>query len=153
MDSPEPLPEFATGSVFFPIFVYVTIVVMMSLVVSSLHPPTRRLLRISLKQIWLVLRQMVGWLFIIIGLLGMILPGPGIPFFILGVLLVGRRHHVLRRSWVFIRLTLRHWRRRPGLIGRAALLAHWQLQFVRRQLRPIFRSHNTQQQEQREDVP
>jgi hypothetical protein len=139
MDSLWVLPEFININTYSEYFFYAIAVVLISLLVASLHPSTRRLLSLNLQRAWLILRQMLGWLLIIIGLLGMILPGPGIPFFVLGVLLVGRRHHLLRRSWLALRLGLRHLGRRPGLIGHLAQLTYRQLQHVRTQVRPMLR--------------
>jgi hypothetical protein len=139
MDELWVLPEFIHIHTYSEYFLYVITVVLIGLLVASLHSPTRRLLSLNLQRAWLILRQVLGWLLIVIGLLGMILPGPGIPFFVLGVLLVGRRHHLLRRSWLALRLGLRRLGRRPGLIGRGAQLAYRQLQHVRTQVRPMLR--------------
>lgn len=133
------LPEFIKISVYSDYFFYVITIILIGLLVSSLHPPTRRLLSLNLQRAWLILRQVLGWLLISIGILGMILPGPGIPFFVLGVLLVGRRHHLLRRSSVMLRLHLRRLGRRPGIIGRGAQLARQQFHRVRTHARPVFR--------------
>lgn len=139
MDSLWTLLESININTYLIYFFYVIIGVVISLLVASLHPPTRRLLSLNLQRAWLMLRQVLGWLLIIIGLLGMILPGPGIPFFVLGVLLVGRRHHLLRRSWLVLRLYLRRLSRHPGLIGRLAQVTYRQLQHVRAQVRPMLR--------------
>ena len=39
---------------------------------------------------WAIVRQVIGWRCVVVGLLLFILPGPGIPLLIIGVLLVGR---------------------------------------------------------------
>ncbi|WP_129670887.1 hypothetical protein [Candidatus Chloroploca sp. Khr17] len=117
-----------------------TLVVLSSLLAAILLILAHRLFTFNLYHAWLVLRQIVGWLLIIIGLLGMILPGPGIPFFVLGVLLVGRRHHLIRRSWVLLRLSLRRLGQRPGLLGRAAQFAYRHIQRMRAQIRPMLRN-------------
>jgi hypothetical protein len=139
MDSLWVLPEFININAYSEYFFYVITIIVIGLLVASLHPPFRRLLSFNLQRAWLILRQVLGWLLIIIGILGMILPGPGIPFFVLGVLLVGRRHHLLRRSWLALRLCLRRLSRRPGMIGQGAQLAYRQLQHVRTQVRPMLR--------------
>lgn len=132
--------EINTVRIFLDPFFDATLVVLSSLLAAMVLILTHRLFSFNLYQAWLVLRQIVGWLLIIIGILGMILPGPGIPFLVLGVLLVGRRHHLIRRSWITLRLHLRRLGQRPGLIGRAAQFAYRQIQSMRAQLRPILRN-------------
>jgi hypothetical protein len=117
--------------------------VLACLLIGSLHSPFRKQLITKLRRIWTISRQVVGWILIIIGILGMILPGPGIPFFILGVLLVGRRHPLLRRGWVALRLRLRNLARRPGFIGRSAQLGRRALQQLRAQIGPLLRNADT----------
>jgi hypothetical protein len=148
MDELWVLPELIKINIPSDCFFYVITVVMIGLLVASLHPPTRRLLSLNLQRAWLLLRQVLGWLLIIIGILGMILPGPGIPFFVLGVLLVGRRHHLLRRSSVLLRLHLRRLGRRPGIIGRGAQLARQQFHRVRTHVRPLFRKFDPRHRHQ-----
>jgi hypothetical protein len=107
--------ELAAIPVWFDVCFILSAFVLVCLLIGSIHPPFRSLLKTQGRRIWTISRQVVGWLLIIIGILGMILPGPGIPFFILGVLLVGRRHPLLRRGWVILRLHLRNLARRPGV--------------------------------------
>jgi len=77
---------------------------------------------------WATLRQVIGWGCVVIGLLLFILPGPGIPLLIIGVMLVGRRHPLIRRISVGVKLILRRWARQPGVRGwigmRGKRLAH-----------------------------
>lgn len=77
---------------------------------------------------WATLRQVIGWGCIVIGLLLLILPGPGIALLIIGLMLVGRRHPLIRRISVGVKLTLRTWARQPGVRGwigkRGKRLAH-----------------------------
>jgi hypothetical protein len=140
MDAAWSVPELSIlaspPAVFFNLIVFGLV----CLLVGSLHPPFRRRLRVPLRVAWSIGRQVLGWILIIIGILGMILPGPGIPFFILGVLLIGRRHPLLRRGWVTLRLYLRALARRPGRLGRAAHLGRNALHQVRSQVRPLMRS-------------
>jgi hypothetical protein len=66
---------------------------------------------------WAIVRQVIGWGCIVIGLLLFILPGPGIPLLIIGVMLVGRRHPLIRRISVGVKLCLRGWAHQPGVRG------------------------------------
>jgi hypothetical protein len=131
--SPELMPAFAPG---LPLFV-LALLVLVSLLAVLAHPAPRGALRTRL---WPVVRPVLGWVLLGIGVLGLILPGPGIPFFILGVLLVGRRHPLLRQSWVALRLRLRGLARRPGLPGRSGRLASLLLRQVRAQVGPLLRA-------------
>lgn len=77
---------------------------------------------------WPVMRQVLGWFFIVLGLLGIVLPIlQGVLFLVIGIALVGRRNIVIRRSSVFIKRLLRRWAAHPhrlfGSLGRAALRA------------------------------
>jgi hypothetical protein len=139
MDGEHCLFELAAIAVRYDLCFILGAFILVCLLVVSIHPPFRGLLKTQGRQIWAISRQVVGWLLIIIGVLGMILPGPGIPFFILGVLLVGRRHPLLRRGWVMLRLHLRKLARRPGIIGRSAKLGWHALQRARAQIRPLLR--------------
>jgi len=77
---------------------------------------------------WATLRQVIGWGCVVIGLLLLILPGPGIPLLIIGLMLIGRRHPLIRRISVEVKLFLRRWARQAGLRGwigkRGKRLAH-----------------------------
>lgn len=60
--------------------------------------------------IWPILRQVLGWLFIVLGILGIFLPIlQGVLFLVIGVTLVGHRNPVVR--WVSARykVLLRRW--------------------------------------------
>ncbi len=62
-------------------------------------PHERKLLRDWLLHLWVVMRPILGWFFIILGILGVILPIlQGIIFLVLGAALIGRRHPLVR--WV-----------------------------------------------------
>jgi hypothetical protein len=76
-----------------------------------------RMMRAWLRRCWPVVRQLLGWLLICIGGLGVILPGPGIPFLVAGAALVGRRHPLIRRVVVVFKLYVRSWAQRSGLRG------------------------------------
>jgi hypothetical protein len=68
----------------------------------------RKTLDTGFPLLWARIRYILGWCCIGLGLLGSILPViPGIPFFILGVALVGRRDQTLRRCVVLLKLNLR----------------------------------------------
>jgi hypothetical protein len=90
----------------------------------------RRGLSITWRLIWPLLRQVLGWLFILLGLLGLVLPVlQGVLFLVIGVALVGRRNWLIRRSILIFKRFLRRWAavRAPliGAAGRVALRAQW----------------------------
>ena len=79
---------------------------------------------------WVVLRQVLGWFFILLGLLGLVLPVlQGVLFLVIGVALVGRRNWLIRRSLLVFKRFLRRWAavQTPlvGGAGRIALRAQW----------------------------
>jgi hypothetical protein len=81
--------------------------------------------------LWPVVRQVLGWIFILLGLLGLVLPLlQGVLFLVIGLALVGRRNWLLRRSTIVIKRFLRRWAavQTPliGTAGRLALRAQWQ---------------------------
>lgn len=65
----------------------------------------------------MIVRRAIGWGCIVVGLFALILPGPGIPLLIIGVMLVGWRHSLLRRAIVVLKLRLRRWAQQPGVRG------------------------------------
>lgn len=74
------------------------------------------------------LRVMVGGGLIVVGILGVVLPVlPGMPFLILGTLVMGRRSRPLRRSSVAGKRFLQRWaaHERPWVarVGRWSLMA------------------------------
>ncbi len=76
--------------------------------------------------LWLSARVILGCAFILLGILGVILPIlPGMPWLIIGTLLIGRRSRLLRHVSVWGKLTLRRWavldRPIAGALGRWAL--------------------------------
>src|SRR3954469_16924978 len=90
----------------------------------------RRGLSIAWGLIWPLLRQVLGWLFILLGLLGLVLPVlRGVLFLVIGVALVGRRNWLIRRSTLIFKRFLRRWAavQNPiiGGAGRIALRTQW----------------------------
>jgi uncharacterized membrane protein YbaN (DUF454 family) len=90
----------------------------------------RRGVAIAWRLIWPLLRQALGWFFILLGLLGLVLPVlQGVLFLVIGVTLVGRRNWLIRRSMLIFKRGLRRWAaaRAPlvGAAGRIALRAQW----------------------------
>jgi hypothetical protein len=88
------------------------------------------LLASAWRLLWPVMRQVLGWIFIILGLLGLVLPVlQGVLFLVIGIALVGQRHWLLRRVRILIKRGLRRWAalRVPviGPAGRIALRAQW----------------------------
>ena len=87
-------------------------------------------LLIAWRLIWPLLRQVLGWFFILLGLLGLVLPVlQGVLFLVIGVALVGRRNWLIRRSMLVFKRFLRRWATvRAPLVagaGRLALRAQW----------------------------
>jgi hypothetical protein len=94
---------------------------------------------IAWRVIWPVFRQTVGWLFILLGLIGLVLPVlQGVLFLVIGIALVGRRHPLIRRSGVSFKLFLRRWAAldTPVIapLGRIALRAQQQVSRQRRHM-------------------
>lgn len=90
-------------------------------------------------RVWPVLRPILGWSFIAIGLLGVLLPViPGMPLLFPGIALVGRRTRLIRWSAVQIKRALRRWAplRLPliGPVGMWALRAQHQISRQRRRV-------------------
>ena len=86
----------------------------------------RRCLRTTWHYVGLWLRLILGWFFIGLGVLGVILPIlPGMPWLIIGTWLIGRRSRLFRKTGVAGKRFLRRWaaHQRPviGGLGRWAL--------------------------------
>ena len=91
----------------------------------------RRILASIWWLLWPIIRQLLGWLFIVLGLLGLVLPVlQGVLFLVIGIALVGQRNWLIRRSRLVCKRFLRRWAavRTPliGPAGRLALRAQWQ---------------------------
>ncbi len=85
-----------------------------------------------------MVRNIIGWPLILIGLIATPLPIPiGIPLLVIGTLLVGTRSPLIRRSLVSLKLLLRRWARVQvpviGGIGRFFLLKQQQMARTYRQ--------------------
>lgn len=90
-------------------------------------------------RVWPVLRQILGWCCIALGLLGLVLPIlQGVLFLVIGVALVGRRNIVIRWSAVRFKQFVRRWAGLDlplvGWLGRLALRAQQQTSRQRRRL-------------------
>jgi hypothetical protein len=101
----------------------------------------RRTLGSAWRYAWPVIRQVLGWLCIFLGLLGLLLPLlQGIPLLVIGITLVGRRHPLIRWASVRLKLGLRRWAALPtpliGPLGRLALRVQRE---TSRQLRHLHR--------------
>ncbi|MGQ9926421.1 MAG: hypothetical protein ACUVS4_06075 [Chloroflexaceae bacterium] len=97
------------------------------------------LLRTALLAIWLVLKPVLGWFFILIGLIGMPMPiVNGLIFLLIGLALVGPRNRLIRWSRVHLKLFLKEWAAHPvPLIGRIGHLAWRSAQQISRQHRRL----------------
>jgi hypothetical protein len=118
----------------------------------------RRRLAIAWRRVWPVFRQVLGWLCILLGLLGLVLPVlQGVIFLVIGIALVGRRHPLIRYVTVYFKLFLRRWAalQTPviGPLGRLALRGQQNLSRQRRRLHFwwVERRLNTQQKAQSDD--
>ena len=97
---------------------------------------------VSWPAIWRAIRPALGWICIVIGLLGVVLPiFPGMPFLVPGIALVGRRNRLIRWSSVTCKRTLR--RLAPLQTPLLGPLARWALraqhEFSRRRRRLAWR--------------
>jgi hypothetical protein len=89
--------------------------------------------------LWPVLRQVLGWIFILLGLVGLVLPIlQGVIFLVIGIALVGRRNRLIRWVSVCLKLFLRRWAALStpliGPLGRMALRGQQELSRQRRRL-------------------
>jgi hypothetical protein len=103
------------------------------------HYNLRRRLAIAWRIIWPVFRQTLGWLFILLGLIGLVLPVlQGVIFLVIGIALVGRRNPLIRRVSVLFKIFLRRWAaldmRLIGPLGRVALRGQHEISRQRRRL-------------------
>src|SRR5690242_19712629 len=104
---------------------------------------TRTSYRRSLYFTWWLLRQVLGWFFILLGLLGLVLPVlQGVLFLVIGVALVGRRNWLIRRSLLVFKRFLRRWAAAPQPLvrrtGQIALRAQWKCSRESRHLHRRF---------------
>ena len=113
----------------------------------------RRRLAIAWRVVWPVFRQVLGWLLILLGLVGLVLPVlQGVIFLVIGIALVGRRHPLIRYVSVYFKLFLRRWAavQTPliGPLGRMALRGQQEVSRQRRRLHFwwIERQHRTRQE-------
>jgi hypothetical protein len=88
---------------------------------------------------WPIVRQVLGWFFIGLGLLGIVLPVlQGVLFLMIGIALVGRRNVVIRWAAVRFKQFVRRWAALDlpliGSLGRLALRAQQESSRRRRQL-------------------
>lgn len=88
---------------------------------------------------WPVVRQVIGWAAIILGLIGLVLPIlQGVLLLVIGIALVGRRNWLIRYCSVHFKLFLRRWAKVQipviGPCGRLALRAQQQVSRQRRHL-------------------
>jgi hypothetical protein len=87
--------------------------------------------------LWFILRPILGWAFILIGLIGMPLPiVNGLIFLVIGLALVGPRNKLIRWSRIHLKLLLNRWAAlsTPG-IGALGRLAQRSARQVSRQHR------------------
>lgn len=85
------------------------------------------------------MRPAIGWLLVVVGLSGLILPIiPGIPLMVVGTAMVGRRDRSLRWFAVHWKLMLKRWSLQPHPLlkrtGRWAWVAQMQLSRQMRRL-------------------
>jgi hypothetical protein len=90
--------------------------------------------------LWFVLKPTLGWLLIVVGLIGMPMPiMNGVIFLVLGIALVGPRNRLIRWSRVNIKLLLTRWAALDtpvvGPLGRLALRSAQSLSRQNRRMR------------------
>lgn len=95
------------------------------------------LLRALLFGLWAVLKPVLGWLLIVVGLIGMPMPiMNGVIFLVIGLALVGHRNRLIRWSRVQIKLLLVWWAALDTpLVGPLGRLARRSAQAISRQHR------------------
>lgn len=101
------------------------------------------LLRALLVGAWFVLKPILGWTLIVIGLIGMPMPiVNGVIFLVIGLALVGHRNRVIRWSRIQIKLLLQRWAALDtpliGPIGRLARRSAQELSRQHRRMRWWF---------------
>lgn len=85
---------------------------------------------------WFVLKPILGWLLIVVGLIGMPMPiMNGVIFLVIGLALVGQRNRVIRWSRVKIKLLLRWW------AGLDTPVVGWLGRLAERSAQTISRQH------------
>ena len=91
----------------------------------------------SAKRLWRLVRCIVGWFLIIVGIPITLLPTPfGLVLVMLGIALVGKQSRTLRHASVVFKRLLRRWAALDiPLIGSAGRLALQVQQDISRQLR------------------
>jgi hypothetical protein len=108
----------------------------------------RRGAAITWRLLWPIIRQVIGWMFILLGLVGLVLPVlQGVLFLVIGIALVGKRNWLIRRSTLLFKRFLRRWARVKtplvGPAGRLALRAQWK---ISREARHLHRRYAEWQQ-------
>ena len=103
-------------------------------------------LRAGLIGLWMVAKPILGWLFIVVGLIGMPMPiVNGLIFLVIGIALVGPRNWLIRWSRVHIKLLLYRWAALTtpvvGDAGRLALEAARKISRQSRRLRWWWGEH------------
>jgi hypothetical protein len=95
------------------------------------------ILRSLIIGVWLILRPVLGWTLIVVGLIGMPMPIiNGTIFLVLGVILVGKRNRLIRWSRVQLKLLLARWAALDTpVIGPLGRLARRSAQTISRQNR------------------
>ncbi|NTU79889.1 MAG: hypothetical protein HGA45_10875 [Chloroflexales bacterium] len=96
-------------------------------------------LRTLLVGAWVVLKPILGWTLIVIGLIGMPMPiVNGAIFLVIGLALVGQRNWLIRWSRVQIKLLLQRWAASDmPVIGPLGRLARRSAQQISRQNRRV----------------
>ena len=107
------------------------------------HHGLKQRLAAAWRLAWPIVRQVLGWLFILLGLAGLVLPIlQGVLFLVIGIALVGRRHPVIRWVSVYLKLFLRRWAALDTpLIGPLGRIARRGQQEVSRQRRRLHWWH------------
>lgn len=102
-------------------------------------PLVLAMLRSTLVWTWFICKPILGWLLIIVGLIGMPLPViNGLIFLVIGIALVGPRNRLIRWSRVHLKLLLYRWAAlSTPLIGTLGCMALSSSQQVSRRYRRL----------------
>jgi len=106
------------------------------------------------RSVWPIARQVLGWFFIFLGIIGLFLPLlQGVLFIVIGIALVGRRNWLLRWIVVHLKLLLRRWASHPtpsfAFLGRLAMRGQQRLSMQRRRLAIHWRARQARRHTQR----
>jgi hypothetical protein len=110
------------------------------------------------RSVWGVVRPVLGWACILVGIAGIFLPVlQGSIFLVIGVSLVGRRNKIIRWSIVHGKLVLRRWAALPtpviGTLGQVAVRIQQESSRQMRRLALAWRARQQARRQARQQTP